>query len=112
MSNEEIKTEVEDGSKAIGSSNGLPGTPDPEMEGVMSSTQFRIGYDNQIDPKVMVFNIPLERCAADLEEGSALVRGKLEEAKQIALNLIKAKRERKKMLGGLTRPPNGLKLAN
>lgn len=85
-----------------------------ELDGIMSPLQFRIGYDNDKDPQVMVFNVPLQRLAEDLEEGSALLRGKLDEAKQIALNLIKMKRERKKMQG-LVRPPiggNGLKLHN
>lgn len=77
---------------------------------LMSETDFRVGYDNDKDPNVMVFNVPLKRCADDLEYGSAILRGKLEEAKQIALNIIKVKRDRKKQMTGLARP-NGMKLA-
>ena len=73
-------------------------------EGLMNTTDFRIGYDKTDDPDVMVFNVPLKRCAEDLEYGSALIRGKLDEAKQIALKLITAKRERRKMLTGLAKP--------
>ena len=85
-----------------------PAAEAPEKSsGLMSPTDFRIGYDNDNDPDVMIFNVPLKRCADDIEYGSAILRGKLEEAKQIALTLIKAKRDKKKMLTGLARPGGG-----
>lgn len=73
-------------------------------ESLMNPVDFRIGYDKAEDPDVMIFNVPLKGCAEDLEYGSAKIRGKLDEAKQIALKIIAAKRERRKMLTGIARP--------
>lgn len=98
---------------SIGEGPDIKETPAPAAaltgevkDDLMSPMSFRIGYDKADDPDVMIFNVPLKRCADDLEEGSAVLRGKLEEAKQIALKIIAAKRERKK-INGLVRPPIG-----
>ena len=77
---------------------------------LMSETDFRVGYDNEKDPNVMVFNVPLKACAENLEYGSALVRGKLDEAKQIALRIISEKRMRKAKQTALFTPNGDLKV--
>lgn len=64
-------------------------------DGFMSDTQFKFGFDSQDNPRVMMLNIPIEMCASDLPNGTALLRGKFEEAKQVALNLISKRRAQK-----------------
>jgi len=73
-------------------------------KGIKSVTEFRVGYDDIRDPKVMIINIPLQFVADNPEFGTALLRGKLEEAKQIALNLVSNKRIKKQQETGLIKP--------
>jgi hypothetical protein len=58
------------------------------------------------EPTMMFIAIPLELCANDRENGTALLRGKLDEAKQIALSALQAKRA-KKAHAGIVRPGGG-----
>jgi hypothetical protein len=65
---------------------------------------FGIGYnDNQME--VMVISIPLKRLADDFDNGTALLRGKVDEIKQIALSEIKRLRARKVATEGIIRVP-------
>lgn len=70
--------------------------------------EFVAWFDRANDPEMMYVAIPLLRCAENLEDGTALLRGKLEEAKAIALNHIKTKRIQKARNGiqipGVTAP--------
>ncbi len=76
-------------------------------DNIMSPTIFKLGYDNSTDPNVMLINIPLSGCADDMEYGTSILRGKLDEIKAIALKIIQTKREKKKSLAGIIKPENG-----
>lgn len=67
-------------------------------------TEFAIGYDGP-DQDVMVVFVPIKHYA-DHVDGSALVRGKMEEARGIALLKLQEIRNRK-LATGVIRPLNG-----
>lgn len=75
-------------------------------ESLMSETEFRIGYDDARDPKIMVINVPIQFCVDNPEFGTALLRGKLDEGKQIALTIISNKRIKKAQTAGVLKPGN------
>lgn len=60
----------------------------------LNESEFVIGFDNPQDPNVMVFTAPLGVLAKDMRLGTVLLRGEFEEAKQIALDVVRKKRMR------------------
>ena len=66
--------------------------------------KFSVGFSDQSMEVMLVF-IPL-KFYADNEDGTALLRGKLDEAKSIALLNIQEMRKRK-LAAGLIKPTNG-----
>jgi len=72
----------------------------------LSSTEFIVGF---ADPKreVMIVSIPIGRLAGDILNGTSLLRGKLEEAKHIALAEIQHARAKRESVGLIK--PNGSK---
>lgn len=54
---------------------------------------FVVGYDDEKDPKVMVFTVPLAKMSMDMENGKALVIGKFEQTKQLALGMMAQRRK-------------------
>jgi len=73
-------------------------------DSLMSDTEFRLGYDNEQNPKIMVINVPIQWCTDNPENGTAFLRGKLDEAKQIALKIIQAKRMKAAQQKGILKP--------
>jgi hypothetical protein len=69
-----------------------------------SAQSFRVGYDNEQDPNYMLVNIPIQGLTEDMENGSALLRGKMDELKQIVLGHIVRKRQRRAKLQGILNP--------
>lgn len=85
------------------------GNVEQNDSGFISESEFRIGFDNEKDPKAMIINLPIQWCVDNPEIGTALIRGKLDEAKQIALNHVHNKRLRKAHAAGILKP-NGVQL--
>ena len=67
-------------------------------------TQFSIGFTDPTN-RVMVVFVPIQAYSENMD-GTALLRGKFDEAKQIALMKIQELRQ-KKQQAGLIKPVNG-----
>lgn len=65
--------------------------------------EFRLGFDTKINPTYMIVEIPLEELSKDAKNGMALLIGKMEEAKAIAISALNQKMVNNKM-NGLVKP--------
>lgn len=59
-----------------------------------------IGTDDELSPNFMTLSIPIKRLADD-PEGSYTLRGIFDEAKQVALNMMRAMRQKKAKTNGI-----------
>ena len=71
---------------------------------------FQIGFDHNQNPAVMIISVPILKYSLDLEGGSAMLRGRLDEAKIVGLKVMGNIRKAKQN-GGLVVPANNVKLS-
>jgi hypothetical protein len=70
--------------------------------------QIVFGWDET--GEVMLVSIPINTLAADLENGTALIRGKLDEVKGLAMQAVKMVRMKKQASGVIS--PDGRPVIN
>ena len=75
-----------------------------EKEEDIRETNFTVSTNDQLNPTFMVITIPLKRCADDMDEGSFLIRGGMEEAKAMALTQLRNIRVKKSKMNGIIKP--------
>jgi hypothetical protein len=66
------------------------------------NTQFSIGYTDQSQAMMVIF-VPL-KTYSDSPDGTALLRGKMDEAKAIGLMRIQQMRQKKETISGIIKP--------
>lgn len=66
-------------------------------------TQVVIGTDSDLSPSFMTLSVPIKRLSED-PEGSYTLRGVFDEAKQVALNMMRAIRQKQQKANGIIKP--------
>lgn len=77
-----------------------------EKRSEFNTEKFEIGFDAR-PPRVMVVSIPIAKYAEDIEDGMAMLHGKMREAEAKASKILMDLRILKKQ-SGIVQPANGV----